>query len=286
MEDKRRPRGRYSEAARREKETVRRGAIVRFCVGGSGVFKVDTIESCQWTVKSGRRRAVERRDGEWFYQDFGKWIKYAKDIQVELELAFKESTAGADTSKAASDSQSVDAEAVPSSPEEALIFVRRFPSSHFRPEVLRACVDLALAPKTSPQVAFKLLCTLVEGYNVKFTRGDVRRAALFMGSMAILHIVISSSPALQLLGFDIFDKRYPGLGSFNDEGKKQCLKALLSRGARLGESGFVPPSKLLRKIESDTFTAWAQRYLASMTVAGMDLPDHVQKRVEAFVLPT
>lgn len=104
-----------------------------------------------------------------------------------------------------------------------------------------------------------------------------------MNSMAMLHLVLSSKPTLQFLGVDIFDRRYPGLEIF--EGVKHCLKVLLTRGARLGKYGCAPASKLLRKVEADFLFAWVQTYFGSMVAAGMDVPDHVQTRIEAFFFP-
>merc|ERR1712083_1063901 len=109
------------------------------------------------------------------------------------------------------------------------------------------------------------------------------RAALGSSSMAVLRFVLESSPAIQLHGLDIFDRRYVGTKVNGHESRKACLKALLARGAKLGPANNVPSSKLLRKLECESFQSWVDRYFKSMACARMDMPDNLRERICAFL---
>merc|ERR1712113_319822 len=80
---------------------------------------------------------------------------------------------------------------------------------------------------------------LIAQQGLRCTREEIRWAALMLGSMQVLKLLISSSQDVQFLGMEIFDQRYPGL-TINDKGRKQCIKALLARGAHLGKSNLTP----------------------------------------------
>mmetsp|Transcript_59631 Transcript_59631/g.141899 ORF Transcript_59631/g.141899 Transcript_59631/m.141899 type:complete len:110 (+) Transcript_59631:638-967(+) len=87
----------------------------------------------------------------------------------------------------------------------------------------------------------------------------------------------------QVMGMPIFDRCYPGQKAL-DSAQKWCLKVLLSRGALLGDARFVPQkNKLLKKIETEAFLLWVDRYFHSASVAGMVLLDHVQIRIRQFL---
>merc|ERR1712182_11578 len=62
---------------------------------------------------------------------------------------------------------------------------------------------------------------------------------------------------------------------------KGCLKALMARGALLGQH--APPSKLLRKLEDDGNALWNQRALDGVTRAHPEIPDVVLERMRAFL---
>lgn len=143
----------------------------------------------------------------------------------------------------------------------------------------QAVCKTVLASNVSSSVATQTLEALSQGQGLTFSASDARCAALNMGSAAVLQVVLCSKPHVQLLGLEIFDRRYPGL-VLND-GVKLCVRMLLARGAQLGR--FAPSSKLLRKIDADELCAWAQRYLDSMSHAGMELPEHVQHQVLRFL---
>merc|ERR1740121_376308 len=116
-----------------------------------------------------------------------------------------------------------------------------------------------LAPGIKSSVALPALGALVREQGLQFCAEDARHAALHVGSAAVLQVVLCSEPQVQVVGLDIFDRRYPGL--VFDEGIKACVKILLARGAQLGK--LAPPGKLLRKVEGDMLEAWAVRYLDS-----------------------
>jgi len=127
--------------------------------------------------------------------------------------------------------------------------------------------------------AVQALRSLCQHHGLQFSQEDVRQAALKRGSVGMLRVLLCSEPQVQLLGMDIFDRRYPGL--VVSEGVKACIRMLLSRGAKLGS--FAPASKLLRKVEADELEAWVQRYFISMNAACMDLPDHVRQQIWNFL---
>lgn len=147
------------------------------------------------------------------------------------------------------------------------------------PSDVRVACDALLAPGVQPSVALPALRALVNHQGLQFTAQDARRAALHIGSAAVLQLVLCSEPQVQVAGLDIFDRRYPGL--VLDDGRKECVKILSARGARLGT--LAPPGKLLRKVEADTLEAWVSRYFESATRAGIDLPDVVQQHVLDFI---
>jgi len=99
------------------------------------------------------------------------------------------------------------------------------------------------------------------------------------GQVEALRLVVCRGPQVQLKGHDIFDRRYPGF--VLTEEHKRCIKIMLARGARLGK--FAPSSKLLRKVESDTLLLWTNRFLHSLLLSGVVLPDHVQEHIVQFI---
>jgi hypothetical protein len=68
---------------------------------------------------------------------------------------------------------------------------------------------------------------------------------------------------------------------FDVQQSKGCLKALMARGALLGQH--APPSKLLRKLEDDGNALWNQRALDGVTRAHPEIPDVVLERMRAFL---
>mmetsp|Transcript_24667 Transcript_24667/g.44879 ORF Transcript_24667/g.44879 Transcript_24667/m.44879 type:complete len:417 (-) Transcript_24667:28-1278(-) len=145
-------------------------------------------------------------------------------------------------------------------------------------DALVAC-DALLAPGVKPSVVLPALSALVRHQGLQFSVEDARRAALHVGSRAVLQLVLCSAPQVQVVGVDIFDRRYPGL--VLDESRKECIKILFARGAQLGK--VAPPGKLLRKVEGDMLEAWVWRYLDSAARAGIDFPDVVQQHVLEFI---
>lgn len=181
------------------------------------------------------------------------------------------------------------AEPVPLVPADALSDIVHLlegtaPGS-LEPGAARRACDAALAFGVDRATAHRLLAVLVMRHAFKCSVDDARRSALIVGSMAVLQLVVLSDPMLQFHGLELFDKKYPGHVKLADAGVKSCIKAMLARGARLGQEGIVPSSKLLRKIEADALPLWVQLFWRSVAAAGLDVPDHVQGVVEAFLLP-
>jgi hypothetical protein len=150
---------------------------------------------------------------------------------------------------------------------------------HLPPPDARVACDALLAPGVKPSVALPALKALVRHQGLQFCVEDARRAALHIGSTAVLQLVLCSEPQVQVVGLDVFDRRYPGLGL--DEWRKECVKLLLARGAQLGK--VAPAGKLLRKVEGDVLEGWALRYFDSAACAGIDFPDVVQQHVAEFL---
>merc|ERR1712048_1137307 len=132
--------------------------------------------------------------------------------------------------------------------------------SNVCPGDARSVFESMLTSALIDSEALRTLWTLVQDHGLKFSVDDARRVALSTSSPEMLQLVLCSAPQVQLLGMEIFDRRYPRL--VLTEQVKACLKILLARGAHLGKK-FVPPSKLLRKLEADANDAWERRYLIS-----------------------
>jgi hypothetical protein len=137
-----------------------------------------------------------------------------------------------------------------------------------------------LTSSVCPFDAINMLRTLWQNRQLPFSAEDARHAALSIGSVAVLRIILCTGPGVQLLGVEIFDRRYPGF--VLTDGTKSCIRMLLTRGAWLGR--FAPASKLLRKIEADELPVWAQRYLNSMANVDMDVPDPLRHRIVSFLM--
>lgn len=150
-------------------------------------------------------------------------------------------------------------------------------------EARQVCA-LCLSPNAARAKALNILRRLVEVHGYQCDAADARSAALLVGSLALLQLVLVSNPALSVVGMDVFDRRYPGQFKLNAEGRKHCLKALLARGAQLGDKLVVPGSKLLKKIEADAYGAWIETYFRSLHQAGLQFPCNVEDRVRSFLL--
>ena len=100
--------------------------------------------------------------------------------------------------------------------------------------------------------------------------------------MHLLRAVLASAPGLSLAGEDIFNRRYPKL-RMQDEGRKNCIRCLLSRGMVLGTNDHLPQSKLLRKIEMDAEPLWAERCLDSMMRDCPKLPETIRTRILIYL---
>lgn len=156
-----------------------------------------------------------------------------------------------------------------------------------RLEVAERVKELALqaavrgGPREAAAVA-ALLGRLAAAAGLRCTPADARRACLEAGSMTLLQAVLRSQSGPCLVGLPIFDRRHSGL-RLNVQGRKECIRCLLSRGMVLGPERLVPQSKLLRKVEADAGPLWTARSLDSMMRAWPALPEAVRARVEAFL---
>ena len=133
---------------------------------------------------------------------------------------------------------------------------------------LAACRE-ALGREGAAQTIESLLDTHP---TLEFTVQEARSAALSRQDEA-LRLVRCRRPQVQVMGLDIFDRRYPGF--VLTDCHKCCIKMMLARGARLGQ---FAPSKLLRRVETDMLGLWLQCFLRSLMLAGVHLPDPVRKR--------
>eukprot|EP00927_Polykrikos_kofoidii_P061557 TRINITY_DN56396_c0_g1_i1.p1 TRINITY_DN56396_c0_g1~~TRINITY_DN56396_c0_g1_i1.p1 ORF type:complete len:325 (-),score=30.50 TRINITY_DN56396_c0_g1_i1:96-1070(-) len=245
------------------------------------------LEGSQSTRSCWYFDASSRRNG---MTGSAKWVPYAIDVQKRLEHAFRNTSRsqvvpneGVVAGQHSDNPEPLIISRKPLTIEEFLSLVEGEHAKDISREQARAACDAALEPGTNSDLSFRIIRVLRFRCGFRFAVDDARRAALFIGSMGVLRLVLLSDPGLQLLGHSIFDKRYPRFANVSDhEGRKNCIKALLVRGAQLGDANNVPSSKLLRKIDADMSERWVDRYLCSMSFAGMELPDHVQERIVAF----
>ena len=109
---------------------------------------------------------------------------------------------------------------------------------------------------TSEQV----MTLLIQHHGFRPGPEEARKAAL-LGSVRLLRLMLQSVPAsdMQLSGMQIFTRAHPGLKLLRNEESKACMRVLLTRGAKLGSPKFIPKSKLLFKIDADSFPLWARR---------------------------
>jgi len=300
MAERAKPKGRNShgKALNPDVKPARRGSLVEFAIRKSH-YVVDVNKMCQVNLSSGNRRLVWRKSAtSWHFNaassgasrstgEAFQWARYAMNVEDLLEEAFREccSRTGAAPDNGKGLGPLEPAPGPPATLREAAARAEATTPGGLDPESRSELLGAALAPGAPRGPALQALRVLTEHHGMRCSAEDARLAALCTGSMAALQLVLRSNPGVQLLGLDVFERRF---GNFcgrkiNDEGIKHCLKALLARGACLGQPSSVPASKLLRKLDADAFPAWAQRYFSSMARAGMELPEQVQARVEAFL---
>jgi len=304
--EERRPRGRCRapKACSADLPPQRKGAAVEFSMGASH-YVVDVTGMYQKNLVSGNRRTVRRTGGTWFFDASSsassraggpradpsagaRWTRYESGLQRLLEEAYREHGApGEAAGEEGAPEASAEGSARGLGPAELLARASSAREGSLAAEELRAGVEAALAPGVDLGTRLRILEVLTLRHGARCTEDDVRRATLSVGSLAVLQIVLRSSPEdLQLAGMDIFERRFdPRFArlKINDDGLKRCLKALLARGARLGQPSCVPASKLLRKIDADAFPEWVRRCLRSPKDPELELPEPLQARVEAFL---
>mmetsp|Transcript_2657 Transcript_2657/g.7933 ORF Transcript_2657/g.7933 Transcript_2657/m.7933 type:complete len:306 (-) Transcript_2657:112-1029(-) len=301
--EKRKTKGRYSKAACvAELPPQCKGAVVEFTVRRRR-YSVDVSAMSQKSLDKGTRRQVMRTGAVWFYGASAssnasgldadhaagaRWSRYETALQRLLEEAYQEHSAAGGRKRGAEGAKegSGDGPREAMVSEQAAALVEAATEGGLGEGEARAALDAVLAPGVALPAVLRTLRALTERHGVRCTEDDVRRVVLCVGSVAALQLILRSSPDLQIVGLDIFerrfDPRFAGL-KINDDGLKRCLKAVLARGARLGQPSSVPASKLLRKLDVDASPAWAARFLESMAQAGWELPEPLQARVEAFL---
>lgn len=289
--------------------------IVTYVATSGEKLIIDVEHMYEENLSTGLRHPLcrKRNQGQWkwFYdlrekeKEKAKWASYPSDVCTEIEIAYSEHANkgignptcdatwqdGISISDGMSTSASITARSTGAlagsgarSLEDSLHHLEVVEPGYISLQEAQSIQDLALSPSANPRIAFSTLRLLIHRHHVRCTLEEVRRVALLVGSMSMLQLVLSSDSNLQLMGMQIFDRRYPGQFKLNEQGRKHCLKAILARGAFLGPANLVPTSKLLRKIEGDAFGEWAQRYLDSMVVPGLPpLPDRVRHFIGEFI---
>ncbi|CAE7230187.1 unnamed protein product [Symbiodinium sp. CCMP2592] len=261
--------GRYPTARAPMGEVFQEGCYVRFTAQNGETYQVDVSKMRQRNLRTGTERAVTLRGQTGWHFDMNNtrtpdpaWLPYARSLHKILDAAYASLT---DTIPAASEDAGCKVDQAESQQDSKK-------DEAFDPRA--ACRD-SLARDGAAQAIVEVLS---EHPAVEFTIDEARAAAM-SGQVEALRLVLCRGPQVQLKGHDIFDRRYPGFVLTEDH--KCCIKIMLARGARLGK--FAPSSKLLRKVESDTLLLWTNRFLHSLLLSGVVLPDHVQEHIVQFI---
>eukprot|EP00927_Polykrikos_kofoidii_P072853 TRINITY_DN68934_c0_g1_i1.p1 TRINITY_DN68934_c0_g1~~TRINITY_DN68934_c0_g1_i1.p1 ORF type:complete len:481 (-),score=44.74 TRINITY_DN68934_c0_g1_i1:29-1471(-) len=281
---------------RSESQDLPSGVHYEANVGES--YDVDVKRMIQTHVESGSMRKVRReKPGLWRFDKRGStWGVYPPEVSIELDRIFLRLGRGGGSwdRREVPDKSTPTARSPLAVPQSAIdplgfsiasiaelneIVVR----DSLSPEALSvACELLFSAAEAGSLVEIGQAAALLSEFSARHELScDVsfaRRAGLVVGSMCLLRAVFTSTPELSLVGEDIFDKKYPKL-SLQNLGRKNCVRCLLARGMKLGDTNCVPHGKLLRKVEADAEPAWARRWLDSMLLAFPELPETAVGRV-------
>eukprot|EP00930_Biecheleria_cincta_P001979 TRINITY_DN103057_c0_g1_i1.p1 TRINITY_DN103057_c0_g1~~TRINITY_DN103057_c0_g1_i1.p1 ORF type:complete len:403 (-),score=56.51 TRINITY_DN103057_c0_g1_i1:20-1228(-) len=263
-------------------------------------YDIDVVRMQQTHVETGSIRKIRReKKGVWRFDKKGStWGIYPGIVSVELERIFlalgrrgllmsSENDRKSSSQKVREESSQADTDPYGFSEVSLNDLERRLSLDSFTPESLASACELLFSSAEAGGLlaaarAADLLESFAAGLALRCTADHVRRAGLVVGSMRLLQAVLRSAPNLQLVGIDIFDRKYPKL-SLQDVGRKNCVRCLLSRGMRLGSSTHVPQGKLLRKVEADAEPAWTERYLDCMMTENPQLPEWVRIRVLEWI---
>ena len=252
-------------------EVHRDGHLVRFTAQNGESYQVDVSKMQQRNLRTGKERAVSFQGATgWFFDRNNarpvRWLPYARSLHRVLDAAFE-----------ATDHK----KHVPDVPKRSEQNVENASSEVTPPQCQEETFDPRAVCRDSlgRDNAASVIQTVLESHpSLEFSIHEARAAAL-SGQVEALRIVLCRGPQVQLTGQDIFDRRYPGF--VLTARHKCCIKIMLARGARLGK--FAPSSKLLRKVESDMLGLWVDRFLHSLLLAGVDLPDPVQESIVQFI---
>lgn len=291
---------------------------VHYEVGVSESYDVDVVKMSQTHIETGNvRKVVRERPGGWRFCRRGGSSKYPDEVCTELERIFlalgrpsgswerPEPHGASGVDAAAVASRALPLGVIPVAKDLAGLTLndvveleRSLPAGSLcdadlldaTRSLLFAAVEASASSGAGSEskvakaacLAAPLIAALSQRHGLRCTADDARRAGLLAGSMRLLRAVLVSSPDLNLVGVDIFDRKYTKL-RLNEPGRKNCIKCLLARGMRFGSSECTPSSKLLRKLEGDADPQWADRYLDSMMRACPALPENLPGRVRAFL---
>mmetsp|Transcript_48557 Transcript_48557/g.97994 ORF Transcript_48557/g.97994 Transcript_48557/m.97994 type:complete len:432 (+) Transcript_48557:70-1365(+) len=273
---------------------------VHYEAGPGESYDVDVLRMQQTHRETGSMRKIRReKKGVWRYDKKGRtWGVYPGFVAVELERIFlsldrqRASLAQERPSQAAREAsdqapQQLSTDPVGLSLDSLAGAARSLEAASLSAEALEEAGELLLSAAEAGGLAEAvragaLLEALAARHGLRCHAGHVRRAGLVVGSMRLVQAVLNTSPDLSLVGLDLFDRKYAKV-NLQDLGRKNCVRCLLARGMRLGNSNFAPQGKLLRKVEADAAPAWAQRCLDSMMLACPQLPDSIRDRVCAWL---
>ena len=268
--------GRYISARPPVGDVHRDRHWVRFSAQNGETYQVDVRKMQQRNLRTGKIRAVSfQGQAGWFFDKCGgnsvRWLPYARSLHRVLDAALADVQTEPRGRQDDSDGDADPSQTSPQATQTQKVQARE-PEKAFDP--LAACRDAL-----EREGAVQAIKDLLEAHpSLIFSAQEARSAAL-SGQVDALQIILCRGPQVQLMGLDIFDRRYPGF--VLTEQRKWCIKMMLARGARLGK--FAPNSKLLRKVESDVLGLWTDCFLRSLLLTGLDLPDPVQERIVQFV---
>ncbi|CAK9099297.1 unnamed protein product [Durusdinium trenchii] len=242
---------RYPAARAPVGETLQEGPRVWFTAPNGESYEVNVLKMQQRNLRTGKIRQVSCHSGGWFFdkhctKPVPRWLPFSKPIHRALDAA--RDVSGAEPLE------------VHEAHDVTDDLVAEVSIAAAGPGWMTQVLESELLPATPSAPSFV----------------QVRQAALSGSTSQVRWLLCSQQ--VQVLGHEIFDRRYPGF-VLKDE-HKCCIKMLLARGAKLGR--FAPSSKLLRKVESDCMGLWLQCFLRSAALAGMDLPDPVQSYLLEF----
>jgi len=259
-------------------------------------YVVDVLEMLQRSSKT--RREVRRDErGIWSFNAAqfsgqkaaerkpAQWDQYSPELQRVLEEVFQKLSPHLQSHVTGTEAPVDVANALPENPEGALKLALTMEPGTISEEQMRAAWEMIHKPHVHRALAVRTAKELLGRHGMVPRAADARIVALSLGSMSVLQLIFTSldGNGPQVMGLTIFDRHYPG-HSVQDDAQKWCMKVLLSRGAILGDPRFVPSkSKLLKKIEAEAFQLWVSRYFRSLSLTGVELPDHVQCKIREFL---